>query len=386
MCDDDPMSDVRGKLEALIEEARRNEEKLARFDAFERRLFASRTFPALVHLLLDDYRKIFSLDAVRLLCLDGEGDIARLFEEANTPLPAGLQLCRDVAEIIEQLGGDREVRLARGAMPGNGREEAATASHAVLPLRCGEDLLGGLIFGSCDPDRYAPNVGTRFLERLAAVAALCLDNALAHERLRHAGLTDALTKVYNRRYFEDRCRVEVADALRHRRPLSAMFLDLDHFKRINDTLGHRAGDEVLRAVAQTVQGQLRAGDVLARYGGEEFIVLLPHTDGSLALQVAERIRLAVASRPLKLGDRTLSVTLSIGVAMLDHTADDGLEASMAAMIAAADAAVYQAKRSGRNRVALATAPSYTATKPRPQICAQPTLQRMPRWFGILPRH
>lgn len=342
---------LRARLETLLEEARRNEEKLARFDEFERRLMATRSFPAVVAILLDEYRQAFALDAVQLYWIDREGDVARLYETLGQAVPSGLNLVADLADIrLPGVTLATVTLLHRRDCPEWGDLDPSLASMAVLPLQSGGESYGALFFASRDPERYSPDSGTRFLERLASVAALCLDNALAHERLRHAGLTDALTGVYNRRYFEDRCRTEVADALRHRRALSCMFLDLDHFKRINDTHGHRAGDAVLQAAARTIQRQLRTGDTLARYGGEEFVALLPHTNLTSACQIAERIRLAVAAHPCAAEGKTINVTLSIGVAELDSTISH-LDEAQASLIAVADAGVYLAKRNGRNRVA-----------------------------------
>ena len=123
-----------------------------------------------------------------------------------------------------------------------------------------------------------------------------------------------------------------------------MVLDLDHFKKINDTLGHLGGDEVLRALGGIVRATLREGDTAYRYGGEEFVVLLPHTDLRGALRAAERLVAAVAGSTIHAGSRNIGVTVSAGVACLGDADRDG-----SAFLARADSALYTAKNSGRNR-------------------------------------
>lgn len=138
-------------------------------------------------------------------------------------------------------------------------------------------------------------------------------------------------------------------------------LDIDKFKNINDTLGHLAGDEVLRNVARLVKSQLRTNDVVARYGGEEFVVLLPQTAPRQACEVAERVRSTIAAQSLQpLPGERLAVTISIGVAMMpgNPSEDDGASAQQ--LVSSADAALYRAKESGRNRVVCAEGGSLAA--------------------------
>ena len=185
-----------------------------------------------------------------------------------------------------------------------------------------------------------------------------MQNALSSERLKAAGLTDTLTGVKNRRYFEARSKEEVALALRNKAPLACLFFDIDKFKSINDTYGHQVGDEVLRYVAKVIQVQLRASEVLARYGGEEFVVLLPGASETNAVATAERIRKIVAARSVPLdAKRTIRLTVSCGVSVLlqDDFAPSSGEWNgklLSAMIERADQGVYRAKDSGRNSVVL----------------------------------
>jgi two-component system cell cycle response regulator len=160
---------------------------------------------------------------------------------------------------------------------------------------------------------------------------------------------DPLTGVLNRRALEEALGQETARAHRHGHALAMVMLDIDHFKRVNDTHGHPAGDQVLRSFAKVTSSVLREGDVLFRYGGEEFAVMLPHTGLEGALNAARRILCAVAATPFDVAGSVLNITASAGVACL-ASAGDGAE-----LIAAADAALYAAKNSGRNR-AVASGP------------------------------
>lgn len=166
--------------------------------------------------------------------------------------------------------------------------------------------------------------------------------------LYESAVRDGLTRAYNKKYFEDTLRREFASCLRHQLPLALVLFDLDHFKRINDTYGHPAGDEVLRRVAERISATVRAEDLFARYGGEEFAVLLREASGPQALIAAERLRSAIADRPIVVDGQPLPVTISVGVAILGQGDTDRPES----LIDAADRALYRAKREGRNRVSL----------------------------------
>lgn len=167
---------------------------------------------------------------------------------------------------------------------------------------------------------------------------------LLSRKLHQLANTDLLTGLPNRRYAQERLRQELAQTHRYGRPLSAMVLDLDHFKSINDTLGHATGDEVLKHAARVMQNALRASDVLCRWGGEEFLAIIPNADLSAAAKLAERLREAlVAQQPQGLALKR-PVTVSIGVGSCPPARD------LDSLLCAADQALYRAKEKGRNRV------------------------------------
>jgi diguanylate cyclase (GGDEF)-like protein len=177
--------------------------------------------------------------------------------------------------------------------------------------------------------------------------ALLFELEQAYSRLHQFSIRDPLTLAFNRRFLVDRLVVETERALRTRQPLSLLIMDADEFKLINDRFGHAIGDRVLQAMVSACTAILRPYDILARYGGEEFVLLLPNTGLEQACEAAERIRATVAGlRIERERSAPIRVTASLGVAQLSAADADG-----SAMLKRADAALYRAKRAGRNRLA-----------------------------------
>lgn len=170
------------------------------------------------------------------------------------------------------------------------------------------------------------------------------------DHLYSAATRDALTKLLNRRVFEEQLQRSAAYSKRHGQPLSVLLFDIDHFKQVNDVHGHLVGDEVLRQVAGSLAGQVRTEDTLARLGGEEFGVIVDGNDLAKAVTTAERLRAAVAERPFQTEAGDISVTVSVGVAQYDPSLHRAPHRALLELIAAADAQLYEAKRAGRNRV------------------------------------
>ena len=166
-------------------------------------------------------------------------------------------------------------------------------------------------------------------------------------QLYESSTRDALTKAFNRKYFIERLASEVAYAVRHKTRLAVVIFDLDHFKQVNDTLGHMAGDEVLRGVSSQVAKMIRVEDVFARYGGEEFVLIVRGIEQSNVQAFAERVRRAVESHVTIWEGKPVSATISVGVAMLEECGDIG---TAEGLLLLSDERLYQAKRSGRNRV------------------------------------
>lgn len=348
--------ELRSRLRTLLRQARANEEILRRNQALELRLIGSEGLLELLDNVLEGYRQASRLDLVGLALADPEFETRRMLaglgaDEAGL---RGLVFVEDPAVLESALGSARAPWLGPYSAARHGLLFAAEApsSVALVPLVRHARLIGALALGSHQRRRFEPGLGTDFLERIAAIVAICIENVMNAERLKQMGLTDPLTGVHNRRYLEQRLLEEVGRALRGGFALSCLFLDADHFKRINDTHGHLVGDWVLREIAQRIKSQLRLSDALARYGGEEFAALLVQTDESAAQGIAERIRRAVGETPFRMVDGTgLAVTVSVGVASIDETAAAQTpEAAARLLLDGADRAVYRAKEAGRNCV------------------------------------
>jgi diguanylate cyclase (GGDEF)-like protein len=163
-----------------------------------------------------------------------------------------------------------------------------------------------------------------------------------------SALRDGLTKAFNKKYFGDRLESEFTYSIRHGSPLTLVMFDIDHFKKINDTYGHQAGDTVLSELSALMLMSLRAEDVFARYGGEEFAIICRGSDLAQGQIVGERLRRAAESRTFSHDGKVISVTISVGLAGLP----DAAIKDAAALVSAADAALYKSKQGGRNRVSV----------------------------------
>jgi two-component system, cell cycle response regulator len=171
-----------------------------------------------------------------------------------------------------------------------------------------------------------------------------IENAY-HEEIYRLMTVDGLTQVFNKRYFLESLERELSRSRRYRRDLSLIMFDIDHFKQINDTFGHLAGDAVLKQLCQVVHGKIRREDLLCRYGGEEFVILLPEIDHFNTKLTAEKIRRLVERTTFSFEDTVIPVTISLGITTIDTDSMDP-----EAFIKGADEQLYRAKNSGRNRV------------------------------------
>jgi diguanylate cyclase (GGDEF)-like protein len=169
--------------------------------------------------------------------------------------------------------------------------------------------------------------------------------AAYHDEIYRLTTVDGLTQVHNRRYFDEAIERELSRCRRYQRALSLMLIDVDHFKKINDTFGHLAGDAVLKEVAAAIRKRIRREDLIARYGGEEFAVLSPEIDHRGVVQLAQKVRKLIEAHEFRFDGTSIPVTISCGTATLGKKSDDAQ-----ALIARADEKLYEAKEGGRNRV------------------------------------
>jgi len=218
-------------------------------------------------------------------------------------------------------------------------------SILLIPLLTKKQTVGIVIL-ACGSQKPSPQQ-MKALETLRSSAAPYLDNSILHMKISELAAIDELTNILNRRFGLRRLKEEFSRSARHGLPLSAVMIDIDHFKDFNDTFGHNAGDAILKMVASTLQENLRAEDMLCRYGGEEFLISLSGAGMNDSAVFTERIRRAIETLRIQWGDQQLSVKISCGVATYPIIRASVCEE----LITAADKALYAAKEFGRNQTA-----------------------------------
>jgi diguanylate cyclase (GGDEF)-like protein/putative nucleotidyltransferase with HDIG domain len=297
-----------------------------------------------------------------VLCLYADGDTTKLPELvssnrcpcADGGLPmvdSGFMPAYDPAVQPVNQGG-----LFFAETPAECTEHGGCPPRLVLPLEVtglapiqgGREkrLAGFVCMCGLGPSCTANRELTSYKAKLAReIIVAHLTNAMRYQQARLTSLTDALTGVGSRKLLEDKLQAECDRAKRYRRPFSLAILDLDHFKMVNDTLGHAAGDEAIRQLAQCISERKRATDVLARYGGDEFVLLMPETQAADAATLMERVRVNVQQIPLEQG---LTLTLSCGISESMPQQD----AAPGDVMRRADLALYEAKNAGRNCIKL----------------------------------
>ena len=257
----------------------------------------------------------------------------------NDEVPREDTFCRYVLDLEEPIivpDATKDLRfLQHPAVTG----ESHIRFYAGVPLKTKDGHTIGTV---CAIDRSPKSFGHRDIAILQELAGVAMDRI----ELLQSASTDGLTDTLTRRAFKQEADQLISLALRHQHDIACIVLDIDHFKRVNDTYGHAAGDAVLRAVAATCKTALRAGDLFGRLGGEEFAVLLPHVGREGALSVAEKVRAVISSQMVRGDFGELNVTASLGVSALSIVSKD-----IETLLAQADAAMYQAKTGGRNRCA-----------------------------------
>ncbi|MEK6345845.1 MAG: DUF484 family protein [Burkholderia sp.] len=351
------------RLNALLDTVRHNERVLQRFQQIELRLVSAPDFTAFYDTLVRELAQAFELPFVTLWLNDDISLIHEMLESVTRARLSGRELHRGrLMELGDVIPGGGQPWLGAGAALGAAARGAfyddaeVPASVAVLPLHQEHGINGYLCLGSRDPARFTAGKATDLLERFASYVSAGVVNVAHREQVARYGMTDTLTNLPNRRYFDSRFHDEIQHSAAAKTPMACLFIDVDHFKQINDTYGHAGGDRVLAAIGACIRRTVRYSDTVARYGGEEFVVLV-RGDAMLAATVAERVREAVAL--LKVPDvvagagGALSLSVSIGVAVGELDTADGDEAGAArVLLERADRALYAAKRGGRNRVAL----------------------------------
>ena len=276
------------------------------------------------------------------------GEVHYATEGTGLRAPTPLDGASVVAEVC-RTGKLHVLEDSRGAASGQALYGAVRVirepgSVAIIPVAKEGRVLGALVLEADEVGALTPE-DTRPLTVLGAVVAGSLEMAWQFAEVDRRARTDALTGLWNRMHFGEQLTRVLAEADRFEHPVSLVLMDIDHFKRVNDTWGHEAGDAVLKQVARVLQDGVRAVDICVRYGGEEIAMLLAQADSAHAVEVAERLRARIAAMPVRHGPSEIHVTASFGVATYPETVKVRDQ-----LFPAADKALYIAKHDGRNCV------------------------------------
>lgn len=349
--------DLKRSLRLLISKAERNEAILHNFFNIELRLLSCIKLADLLNLILIDFKNVFHITSVNLILFDPEKAARDLLEQYIPPRPNGSlrfvknqRLLKSIYPNNTMIVGTPSKTLLDEAFPNT---DIPVKSCALMPLTRQNFLIGSLHLGSNDIGRYTEHVRYDYIQHLASVIAVCLENCIHHENLQRVSSIDMLTKVLNRRSFEHEIVREIFRAERHSTPLACLFLDLDHFKLINDNFGHQTGDMVLRNFGKFLKKYLRKTDIVARYGGEEFAILLPNCNQQRAIKVAETLRKNLADRIFRTEQGlAFKVSTSIGASVFTSANTNLKEPDVIShyLLQAADKAVYTSKSNGRDQV------------------------------------
>lgn len=278
---------------------------------------------------------------------EGSGRIVTV--SLGHPMPSGFVISRDsfvgtACRERQRFTLRESYRMSDFPLFGPGEPNRRVSSIAVVPLQRDGTSLGAIAVEG-DEESQLTSVEGSLLLLLSSVASVGLESVRQLEEVTARAATDELTGLPNRRMFDERLKQHLAECDRYDQVLALILCDVDHFKRVNDEHGHRAGDEVLAEIARAMAHAIRSIDICARYGGEELAILLPQTTVERAHEVAERLRATIASVRVPVDGGAISVTASFGVACYPMSG-----AGRESLFAAADRALYAAKNDGRNRV------------------------------------
>ena len=342
-------------LNTAINEAKLNEQVLQRFIGIEVKMLGCSKLNDLIALLIKDFKQDFKLSVVTLILFDKDELVSPLLHTLAPQISDHLNLIDDtkmLSDLYPQKtlrAGELERDLKKQLFPNN----PFVLSSVLLPLINKGQIIGSLHLGARDLNRYHSEYRYDYLERLASLLAVCIENCVTQENLAYLSSTDTLTKLYNRHSFDLEINRAIQRASRHKQHLSLLFLDIDHFKRVNDNYGHAGGDAILKNFANILKQQIRNTDFSARFGGEEFAILLPDCDSQQAEQIANNLREKIAEHPFDTnGNGVIHITTSIGISsyFFDQSSSQNFNELGHILLKSSDEALYHAKQTGRNRV------------------------------------
>jgi diguanylate cyclase (GGDEF)-like protein len=335
--------------EELIEQLRINEKLAAKFQALEHKIITILNFKDLFKVLLTEIHTQFGVPFVWLSLMNHSevSDLIATIEGSSSlknrlNLPPRKKFLGLITSDRDPLLVNHHLRPYFSLLPPE--RKFLMGSLAILPLRLDGELIGSLNLADADKSRFDPALDVGFLSQLALKVSLCLSNVTAHEKLRMLAYRDPLTGLLNRRAMKGILEREFNRAKRYETPLTVVFIDMDGFKKVNDTHGHDLGDELLRHVGLQLEAMCRTTDVAVRFGGDEFILILPQTPRKNGELLMQRMVSHLQSTPYRHQEQWISSRFSYGLAAID---DQGMTDSRA-LLKAADMALYRAKNSSRN--------------------------------------
>lgn len=354
-------------LTSILDILQHNEKIARRFFEIEKRVLSILNYTDLFEVLLAEIRQKFRVPYAWMTLIE-KSDISDFIQqiESSDRLKARLNLVAK-EEFVTLVGSQMTPLLVNRGLGPYERLlpqgcNFTVQSMAIAPISLDGKIIGSLNQADISRRRFHPGMDTSLLEQLAVKVSLCLSNVTAHEKLRFLAYHDPLTGLLNRRVMESVLAREFARSQRYPRFLALVFLDLDHFKEVNDRHGHDRGDELLVYFAKGLARMSRATDIVARYAGDEFVIILPETTKESAAQLMRRVCAHFSEHPLESGAARLPISISFGIAAAD---DDGVF-DPESLLKKADTALYEAKKSRTGRPGL----SPEAFPPDPAFCDQ----------------
>lgn len=352
--------ELKQQIAQLIQTAKENEIIFKRFETIEFNLMACTTLTEFLDILILHYHDIFHIDSSFLLLSDADKSLVSLISDKDLYQRYQNRVLffhkqeeiGHIAKSSENIYiGSFNTKIHGWIVQQQNRFIHKIKSIAILPLRRKQSILGMFCCCSQDATRFEAHSSNDFIVRIAQIISLCLENVVNYEKLKKSSLTDALTKIPNRRYFDQAIFEEINRIQRTAMPLSCLLIDIDHFKQVNDIYGHKVGDLVLQQVAMRINHIVRTHEIFARYGGEEFVILCPGIDNQEAEIVAQRVLKTINQTPIAIDqNKSLDITISIGISCLHKKIIlDEVNHYCHALVEHADTFLYQAKNTGRNR-------------------------------------
>jgi diguanylate cyclase (GGDEF)-like protein len=286
-----------------------------------------------------------------------EGPILHLFQEESCPPSFTQEVVKNMVRVFSALG-EKPTEIERIPLQVEKRKlrpnqmmmdpQATLKSYLTLPLAVEGEIIGCISINSDQPNAFDAQ-DLQFFSVIGYQMATTLKHFQRFSSVKKEAIYDTLTSLFNRRYFEEKLAIDAQKAFHGSSNLSIIMVDIDHFKKVNDTFGHAGGDKVLHEIGSLLKNSVRRqDDTVARYGGEEFVLVLPGAPLEATSTIAERIRQTVANTPIDIGQSKIHLTISLGISNFPiHRAKSKEE-----LVKMADLALYEAKRGGRNRVCI----------------------------------